>query len=102
MSKIQKPVPIATDEVVQELTAIRGEIDALKAAVKALQSEARPKWGADDSAFMIFNLGFTAGAHMARTGEAAPACDQIFARCRDLYMKAFPGSGPLSPGDNPS
>lgn len=76
----------------------RDQINGLTAQVKLLEQSKRPFDG-DDSAFMIWTLGFTAGCHMSKSGEDGPV---IFSRARALYMKQFPGAGPLSPGANPS
>jgi hypothetical protein len=76
---------------------LREELARLSGSVNEFRDKA--KFNGDDSAFLTFVLGFTAGAHLNRDGQQR---DVIFARCRDIYMKGFPGAGPLAPGGNAS
>ena len=86
----------------RELEELRTQASDLHARVEALRAEltgfrSTAKFNGDDSAFLIWVLGFTAGANLERGGDQGQV---IFARCRDIYMKGFPGAGTI--GGNPS
>ena len=78
-----------TDELdfLQELSRLRDRIGLLEAqpAPKRVFSE-------DDTTFLIWVLGFTAGANLERDGERG---ERVFGRCRDLYLKMSPASAGL-------
>jgi hypothetical protein len=76
------------EEIGSRQEAVRADLEKLR-----LRLEERPRFSGDDSAFLIWTLGFTAGANLVRGGEEASA---IFDRARKLYLK-MPGAGPLSP-----
>ena len=99
------PAAAANSRELEELrdlvAAQESRLEAL--AVKLADLEAHKserRWSVDDSAFLIYVLGFSAGAHMERPG---PTAEQIFARSRDLMVKVLgAGGGHGSNGGNGS
>ena len=95
-SKVGQPQGSLPQDLRPELEALRAEVAGLQRSL--CEFRGGYQFNGDDSAFLIWVLGFTAGAHLERDGERG---ERVFARCRDLYVKAFPGAGPLA-GGNPS
>jgi len=83
--------------VARELDALRGEVERLAATVTELATLVRgegrgPRFTRADARFLIFTLGFTAGAHMERDARKA---ERVFAWCSALHdkLEAEAGNG---------
>lgn len=74
----------------EELEDLRNAVATLESKIaraeELLRQPSERRWCADDSAFLIYVLGFAAGAHMERPGETAT---QIYSRARDLMIKVL-------------
>src|SRR5579862_5356744 len=91
-SSKQTPPPTQAGQDFREAIAkLESQIDELRSAFKR---NGASRFNADDQIFLVWVLGFSAGAHLDRNGDQG---ERIFARCRDMFVKL---SEP--PGANPS
>jgi hypothetical protein len=88
-TKVESKPRSGSEDLASQVEDLRAQITAVQSALAEFRSGYR--FNGDDSAFLIWVLGFTAGAHLEKDGERG---ERVFARCRDLYMKTFPGAGP--------
>jgi hypothetical protein len=72
---------------------LQADVAELKAAIARLdqqliearkQPAAKQIFSAEDASFLVWTMGFVAGANLERDGERG---ERIFARCRDLHNK---------------
>jgi hypothetical protein len=63
---------------------------AIGRKLSGLNGNTAPKFSNDDARFLIWTLGFTAGANLERDGQRG---ERIFAWCRDLHEKMMGQTG---------
>ena len=91
--RVSEPEPASPPAFDWSPAGLKTEIEALKGELGRVQQQleqmtrlvnARPPFTQDDNAFLIFVLGFTAGAHLDKDGSKG---ERIFAWCRTLQEK---------------
>ncbi|HEV2210822.1 MAG TPA: hypothetical protein VG167_18775 [Verrucomicrobiae bacterium] len=90
-ARLYTPAP----DLAAEVRELRARAEALERKLDEFRSGY--KFNGDDSTFLIWTLGFVAGANLERGGDQG---ERIYARCRDIWMKTFPATG--GAGINPS